>query len=92
MLIGIAGKKQHGKNTICNIIKENIKDTEVVIISFADPIRKIGEIFGFTQEEMLVNKNKLNDFWGVSWRSFAQLVGTDMFRKMFRDYCWVKLA
>jgi len=91
MLIGVAGYKQNGKNTICNIISYH-KPGQVVICSLANPIREIGKIFGFTLEEMSVKKEEPNKFWGVSWRKFAQLVGTDMFRKHFKYDCWIRLA
>ena len=89
-LIGIAGQKQNGKNTICNIIFHNFP-SQVIIHSFAEPIREITKIFGFTLEDMTVKKEDVHPFWGISWRRFAQLVGTEMFRKVFRKDVWIKM-
>jgi hypothetical protein len=60
--------------------------------SFADPMRAIGEIFGFTHAQMTDRqlKEKCDEFWGISPRRFLQLVGTDMFRVVWRDDVWIK--
>ena len=62
-------------------------------MAFADPIRDIGEIFGFTRVQMTDRKLKETEdpFWGFSPRTFMQKVGTEMFRNCLRDDIWIKL-
>lgn len=90
--IGITGFKCVGKDTLANLIIE--KNSSFKKYSMADPIRDIGRIFGFTEEDMLnpMLKEMPNEFWQISWRSFAQIIGTDMFRESYRQDVWVKLA
>ena len=89
--IGITGLKQAGKNTIAEIIRENHIRT-CRIVGFADPLRDIGKVFNFSEEEMFEEKNKINETWNMSWRQFAQTVGTDIFRNKFSTEVWLKLA
>jgi hypothetical protein len=92
MLIGITGQKQNGKNTICNFIVSQNQPDSVIIHSFANPIREIGKVFGFSLEEMNVRKEDINLFWNISWRKFAQMIGTNLFRNNYRQDVWIKLA
>ena len=53
-----------------------------VELAFADPIREIGKLFGFTMKQMTDRtlKETVDPRWGVSPRTFMQKVGTEMFR------------
>lgn len=68
-----------------------IRSTE---LAFADPIREIGKLFGFTMEQMTDRtlKETVDPRWGVSPRTFMQKVGTEMFRDNLCQDVWVKLA
>jgi len=90
MIIGISGRKNAGKDTVAKMICNGDKDAR--ILSFADPIRQIGSIFGFTENQMLVNKSEINKTWLMTWRKFAQTIGTDLFRNKFNNETWLRIA
>lgn len=81
-IIGICGKKLHGKDTIANYLVEHYGFTKV---SFADALKNgVKEIFGFSDEQLNGNKKENNDdFWNISPREILQFVGTDCFRNLF---------
>ena len=97
-LIGISGYKGSGKDTLAKFI---MAYAPYVKYSMADPIRAIGTVMGFTDEEMLdpVKKELVSEFFGISWRKFAQWIGTDVMRDGLKvlipdmeHQIWVKLA
>jgi hypothetical protein len=77
-VIGIAGKKFSGKDTLGHFFVQNYGYEQ---IAYADPLKEIGSIFGFTDEQLYGSKKEeLDEFWQVTPRKFLQFVGTDMFR------------
>lgn len=77
-IIGIAGKKFSGKDTLGNFFVDKYEYEQ---IAYADPLKEIGKLFGFTHEQLYGSKKEeLDDFWKVSPRKFLQFVGTDLFR------------
>lgn len=78
-IIGICGKKYHGKDTIANHLVEKYGYTR---IAFADPIKDICQnIFGLSYEQLYGNMKEENDeYWKVSPRILMQFIGTDLFR------------
>ena len=70
-----------------------IRNTHVVPMSFADPLKEIACVVGFTREQVHNQslKNKVDDFWGITPRKFLQMCGTEMFRKVWRDDVWVEI-
>jgi len=99
-LICIIGNIGVGKSTVAEIFKQN----EYVELTFADPVKQIGLILGFEQEELYGSqekKLKLNDFWGVSGREFMQKFATNIMRNelpkhinmnMDNKTVWVRLC
>lgn len=86
-IIGISGKKQHGKDTIADYLVHNYMYRKM---SFADPLKKVcSVIFGFTKEQMSDSKLKETPDarWKVSPRQALQFVGTDLFRNHFGALC-----
>lgn len=105
IIIGLMGKAKSGKDTACYGIEDRIRQYEgnkkvafkrkVHRIAFADPIREIGKMFGFTDEQMGVQELKetfVHPIWGITPRQFMQRVGSDMFRNNLHTDCWVQLA
>jgi dephospho-CoA kinase len=91
-VIGVVGKIGSGKDTVADYFVNN---HDYMKYSFAIPIKDIAvNIFGFTTEQ--VNDHLLkeikDDFWDITPRKFLQIVGTDMFREIFRQDVWVKMA
>jgi dephospho-CoA kinase len=81
MIIGITGKIGSGKSTLADYLVEKYNYTEY---SFASPLKKIGEIFGFSQRQLYgsqEDKLEKHEIWGVSARDFLQKVGTELFRE-----------
>ena len=97
MIIGITGKMGSGKDTLADLIigaarRERKKTFKY---SYALPLKKMGmDIFGFSKYEMYdpIGKGKLNEFWNITPRKWLQITGTEMFRNIFRQDIWVRLA
>jgi len=81
MIIGITGKKHHGKDTLGKILvdKYNYKK-----MAFADNLKEACRIiFGLSDEQLYGDMKETNDeFWKTSPRNLFQYIGTDMFRNM----------
>lgn len=98
ILIGVCGNAGCGKNAAVDFFTTHDLNPYLAQYStqlaFADPIRKIGEIFGFSMEQMTdrVLKEAVDPRWGFSPRQFMQKVGTEMFRDHLREDIWIKLA
>ena len=102
LIIGLTGHAKSGKDTLAEAIwshvaKSNMfnsKPTDMHKLAFADGIREIGEIFGFTKEQ-LTNQDLKETFvhpvWNITPRVFMQRVGSEMFRNHLDKDCWVKL-
>jgi len=90
-VIGITGKIGSGKSTLASHLVENHGYEEY---SMATPLKKIGEIFGFSQEQLYgtqEQKLQIHSDWKISAREFLQKVGTELFREKFRQTVWVDL-
>ena len=92
-IFGLCGNAGTGKDSALEYLKSNPYSSPILKMAFADPIRDIGEIFGFTRVQMTDRKLKETEdpFWGFSPRTFMQKVGTEMFRNCLRDDIWIKL-
>ena len=80
LIIGIAGKIGVGKTTTSDYLAQKYSFYEY---SFAEPIKKIGLIFGFESHQLYgtqSQKMEVNEHWGVSARHFLQKFGTDICR------------
>jgi dephospho-CoA kinase len=93
MIIGITGLKYSGKDTIADYLCEK---HGFVKKSFADPLKKgVQELFGFTDEQLWgKEKEKTDEYWGVSARKVLQIFGSEMIRdnlsNFITDLKWVK--
>ena len=91
-LLGIHGPLNGGKDTITNYLTSNFY---VRKYAFADPIKEsLKAIFGFSDLEMSdrIQKEKVNDFWGISPRYAAQKLGTEFGRNLIHKDIWIKKA
>jgi len=92
-VFGLCGNAGTGKDSAIEYLSSCPYISPVIRMAFADPIREIGEIFGFTRVQMTDRKLKETEdpFWGFSPRTFMQKVGTEMFRNYLREDIWIKL-
>jgi shikimate kinase len=80
MIIGLMGKIGSGKSTIANYLQGTHNYTEY---SFADPLKKIGLILGFSHDQLYGTQEQklaIHPHWRISGRTFMQRLGTT-----FRD-------
>lgn len=92
-IFGLCGNAGTGKDSAIEYLKSNPYSSPILRMAFADPIREIGKIFGFTKHQMSDRtlKETVDPFWGFSPRTFMQKVGTEMFRDCLREDIWIKL-
>ncbi len=92
-VVAFTGCAKSGKDTAAQELISLAGTQHVTSMAFADPLKDIGSIFGFTHEQLYDQSKKeiVDDFWGTTPRKFLQIVGTECFRKQFRDDCWIKL-
>lgn len=80
IIIGIAGRKGSGKDTIGDHLCKKYGFTKLAL---ADPLKNAcRDIFGFSDAQLYDQKDKevADKYWGYSPRKIFQLVGTDLFR------------
>lgn len=89
-LIGISGRAGSGKDTVADYLW---KKYGFLKMSFADPLKRAASnMFGvkleaFYDQEM---KEEIIDFWGLSPRRMAQLLGTEATKPVFGPDIWIK--
>ncbi len=89
-IIGLCGEKGSGKDTVYEFIKEKYKTKR---FAFADPLKEsLKKLFLWDDNNFSVdNKEKIDDYWGVSPRQMCQLMGTDVLRISLGKYFNKKL-
>lgn len=89
-LVGICGKKRHGKNTVGDLLQAFEAWTP---IAFADPIKRIAmDIYGLSYEQCFggdEHKEAVDPRWGLTPRSIMQRIGTEVARSIHKD-TWVR--
>jgi len=95
MIIAFAGRKQSGKTSSCEFVK-NIFETSNLgqskIYNFADPLKQVCiDILGLTYDQCYGTDENKNEFVDCYWpgideqmtaREVMQHLGTDMFRRL----------
>lgn len=92
--IGITGAIAAGKDTLADMLVAH-ESGLYTKYSLAAPMKEIAHnIFGFTKAQLTDHalKETTDEFWNITPRRFLQIMGTDMFRDVFRDDVWLKLA
>lgn len=83
-IIGILGKKRHGKDTISDHI---IKKYKYQSVAYASPLKEACRIlFGFNDEQLYGNdKEVIDEYWEITPRSAFQFIGTDLIRAQMKQ-------
>ena len=90
-ILAFAGRKQSGKTTCSEFIRDLYPDEDIKIYNFADPLKKdiCMNILGLTYEQCYGDDDQKNTLVDAQWegkqltaREVMQFVGTDIFRKM----------
>lgn len=100
-LIGLLGRKRVGKDTVADYLINNYNFTKH---AFAHPIKEILKImFDFSEHQLNIDKEKIDDRWGISPRIAMQQFGTDFVRddickyipniknNLYGETLWIKL-
>lgn len=89
--VSTLGPEKFATSDVCRIFNNELS---IETLHFADPLKEIAEIVGFTYDQVHDQnlKGVVDDFWKISPREFLQMCGTEMFRKVWRDDVWVQLA
>lgn len=95
MIIAFAGRKQSGKTTCSEFIKEHFNivypNDTAIIYNFADPLKQdiCMNILGLTQDQCYGTDKQKNELVNCYWdnqqltaREVMQIVGTDMLRRI----------
>ncbi len=95
MIIGLSGLKSSGKSTVAKYLCEKYNFIE---FSFAAPIKQgLMEMLDLTAEQVLIDKETPDAFWGVTPRKLMQVIGTDLMRNHLPTYIpemknvWIRL-
>jgi hypothetical protein len=97
IIIGITGKKRHGKDTLGDLL---ISKKNFIKFAFADPLKlACKEIFNFSDEQLYGNDKEIeDDFWKITPRQILQYVGTELFRNQIgnilpetKENIWIKV-
>ncbi len=95
MIIGLSGLKGSGKSTVAKYLCEHHNFIE---FSFAAPIKQgLIEMLDLTSEQVLVDKETPDAFWGVTPRKLMQVIGTELMRNHLPTYLpemknvWIRL-
>ena len=88
-IIGIAGLARSGKNTVADIITD---DVHALQIAFADQIKNmLRSGLGISLADLHIgDKNIVSPVYGVTVRHMMQTLGTDWGRKYIGEDVWVK--
>jgi adenylate kinase family enzyme len=78
MIIGICGYIGSGKSTLAKYLTETYNFEE---LAFADSLKQAcGYLFDLSHDQLYVDKETVDERWGVSPRAILQKVGTNIMR------------
>lgn len=86
--IFICGGKQHGKSTLANIIVQH-DPSGIKIESLADPIKRIGEMFGVNDDDNEDKDTTFVESLKRFKREVYQIIGTEIGRELDENV-WIK--
>lgn len=95
MIIGISGISGSGKDTTANYLASLFMCNGMTArtLAFADAVKyTAAKMFGIDPALFYRRETKevVVDYWGLSPRQMAQMVGTDMARNVYSDDIWIR--
>lgn len=88
-IIGICGRKRHGKDTVGRILR----DYGYLTTAFADPVKRVAmDVYGLTWDQCYGDgpeKEAVDPRWGLSPRAIMQQLGTEVGRAIHPD-TWIR--
>ena len=90
IILGIHGAPRSGKDSICNYILSKLP-----LLRYGPSVqvkRATAAMFDIPEEYLYDDtmKDRHNEFWDMSYRKMAQLVGNESSRKIFGDDFWMR--
>lgn len=89
-LIGICGRKRHGKDTAGRILQEELG---FQLTAFADAVKRVAmDVYGLSWDQCYGDgpeKEAIDPRWGLSPRVIMQRIGTEIGRNIHQD-TWVR--
>ena len=93
IIIGITGKKGHGKNALANSILENLmyNGESFLTLSFMEPLKKaLMELYDWDERHVDgYLKEEIDPYWETTPREALQTIGSDLFRTIDKEF-WTK--
>jgi dephospho-CoA kinase len=90
IIIAISGRPRSGKDTVCNYLM-----SKMPLVRYGPSVavkRATAAMFNFPEEYLYDDKKKetVNDFWGMSYRQMAQMIGKECSRDVFGNNFWMR--
>jgi len=98
IIIGISGNKNAGKDTFAKMVAKYLIENTKLTVGFYKvvyPLKKILIDIFYIPESVIedpILKEKIDEFYDITPRRLMQLIGTEMFRKVYDENVWVMLA
>jgi hypothetical protein len=74
-IIGVSGRKQSGKSTLCDFIAKEYNDSDIKIYSFADPLKRFCiDAMGLKEEQCYGTDDDKNTFTEYNWESLPATI------------------
>lgn len=92
MIIGIAGRKGSGKDTVAKFMLDTIGSHTAVIASFADPMKEMVQVLGIDRQALWgpsEEREKIVPAYGKTTRHILQTLGTEWGRELIDPDIWV---
>ena len=94
ILVAVSGKAGHGKDSLCDMMQENIvgSPTRIETVKYADPLKDFAvNLFNLSRHQVDDQNGKIEpieELGGITPREILQKIGTDIARNIYEDI-WV---
>ena len=89
MIIGISGRKRHGKDSVGHVLES----VGFRLTAFADPVKRVAmDVYALSWKQCYgeeIEKETVDPRWGLSPREIMQRIGTEVGRSIHSE-TWIK--